>query len=151
MQSYQGPLSGSQGSRNYQTSGSGASSSRPSQGRGKGKGKAPAQAYVVQTFDHHDTTAGNTVDDMLLVSSSCAHVLFDTSTSHSFISMLFVSMLRLEYEPLESTLSVGVPLGRDYELSFQCSAVRIDVGGQRFLADLVVMPMDQFDVILGMD
>ena len=55
------------------------------------------------------------------------------------------------YEPLESTLSMGVPLGRDYELSFQCSAVRIDVGGRLFLADLIFMPMDRFDVILGID
>ena len=88
---------------------------------------------------------------MLLVSSSWAHVLFDTGASHSFISMLFVSMLGLEYEPLESTLSVGVPQGRDCELSFQCSAVWIDVGGRRFLADLIIMPMDRFDVILCMD
>ena len=105
----------------------------------------------MQTSDHHDTTAGTTVDGMLLVSSSWAHILFDAGASHSFISMLFVSMLRLEYEPLESTLSVGVPLGRDCELSFQCSAVRIDVGGRRFLADLIVMPMDRFYVILVMD
>ena len=110
MQSYLGPPSGSQGSRNYQASGSGASSSRPSQGKGKGKGKAPAQAYAVQASDHHDTTAGTTIDGMLLVSSSWAHVLFDSGASHSFISMLFVSVLGLEYEPLEFTLSMGVPL-----------------------------------------
>ena len=88
---------------------------------------------------------------MLLVSSSWTYVLFDTGASYSFISIMFVSMLGLVYKPLESTLSVGVSLGRDCELSFQCSAVWIDVEGQRFLADLIVMPMDRFDVILGMD
>ena len=46
---------------------------------------------------------------MVLVSSSSAHTLFDTGASYSFILVLFVSMLGLEYEPLDSTLSVGVP------------------------------------------
>ena len=88
---------------------------------------------------------------MLQASSSWAHVLFDTGASHSFISMLFSSMLGLEYEPLEYVLSVGVPLGRDCELSFRCGSVRINIGGRQFLADLIIMPMDQFDAILGMD
>ena len=94
---------------------------------------------------------GTTVDGLVLVSSSWAHVLFDTSASHSFISALFASILRLEFETLGSVMSVGVPLGRDCELSYGCNSVRIEIGGRRFLADLVVMPMGQFDVILGMD
>ena len=105
----------------------------------------------MHTSDHHGTTTGSTINDMLLVSSSWAHVLFDTGASHSFISMLFASMLGLEYEPLESTLSMGVPLGRDCEFSFWCGSVRIDIEGRQLLANLVIMPMDQFDVILGMD
>ena len=105
----------------------------------------------MQTSDYHETTAGTTVDGMLLVSSSWAHVLFDTGASHSFISMLFVSMLGLEYESLKSTLSMGVPLGRDCELSFQYSTVWIDIGGRRFLVDLIILSMDRFDVILGMN
>lgn len=50
---------------------------------------------------------------MVLVSSYLAHTLFDTSASHSLISVLFVGMFGLEYKPLDSTLSVGMPLGRD--------------------------------------
>ena len=83
----------------------------------------------MRTSDHHNATTGTTVDGMLLFSNYWAHVLFDTGASHSFTSILFMSMLGLEYETLESTLSVGVPLGRDYELSFQCSVIQIDVGG----------------------
>ena len=127
------------------------SSSRPSQDRGRGKGKAPTQAYAMHILDYHDITVGTTVDSMLLVSSSWAYVLFDISASHSFISMLFANMPELEYEPLESTLSVGVQLDRDCDLSFRCSSVRIDISGRWFLVDLVIMTMDQFKVILGMD
>ena len=64
---------------------------------------------------------------MILVSSSWAHTLFDTGASHSFISILFASILGLEHELLDSTLSVGVLLGQDCELSYYCSSVRIVV------------------------
>ena len=105
----------------------------------------------MHTSNHHGTTVSSTIDGMLLVSNSWAHVLFDTSASHSFISMLFASIIGLENEPLESALSVGVPLGRDCELSFRCGSVQIDIGGRRFLANLIIMPIDRVDVILGMD
>ena len=59
---------------------------------------------------YYDIAAGTTIGSMVLVSSSWAHTLFDTGASHSFISVLFKSMLGLEYEPLDSTLSIGVPL-----------------------------------------
>ena len=60
-------------------------------------------------------------------------------------------MLGLEYEPLEFTLSVGVPLGRNCELSFRCSSVRINIDDRHCLADLIIMPMERFDVIRGLD
>ena len=66
---------------------------------------------------------------MLLIYSSWAYVLFDMGASHLFISLFFASIIRLEYEPLEFSLSVGIPLGRDCELSFQCGSVWIDIGG----------------------
>ena len=80
--------------------------------------------------NHHDTIADTIVDGMLLVSNSWAHVLFDTSAPHSFISMSFVTKFGLEFESLESTLCVGVPLGRDCELSLQCSSIHINIDGQ---------------------
>ena len=73
--------------------------------------------------DYHNTTVGTAIDSMRLLSSSLAHVLFDIAASHSFISMLFVSMLGLDYETVESTLSVGIPLGTYCELFFQCSLI----------------------------
>ena len=94
------------------------------QGRGKGKGKLISQAYVVQV-DYYDITTSTAINSMVLFLSSWAHTLFDTSASSSFILVLFVSILGFEYKPLDSTLSVGVPLGQDCELLYHCSLVRI--------------------------
>ena len=70
------------------------------------------------------------MDGMVLVSSSWAHVLFDNGASYSFISTLFVSILGLEFEILDLVMSVGVPLGRDCELSYGCSSVCVKIGGR---------------------
>ena len=48
-------------------------------------------------------------------------------------------------------MSVAILLGRDCELAYGCSSIRIEIGGRRFLTDLVFMPMERFDMILGMD
>ena len=77
--------------------------------------------------NYHDTTTDAIVDSMVLVFSSCAHTLFDTGASHSFISVLFAGMLGLEYEPLDSTLTVRRPLGRDFELSYWYGSLRIEI------------------------
>ena len=101
--------------------------------------------------DYHDTGASKTIESMVLVSDSWAHTLFDTGASHSFILALFVSMLGLEYEPLDSTLSMGLSLGRDCKLSYYCGLVHIEIDRWRFLTYLIVMLMERFDVIFGMD
>ena len=65
--------------------------------------------------------------------------------------MLFASILKLDYKPLESALSVGFPLGKDCQLSLRCSSVCINIDDRRFLIGLIIMHMNQFDIILGMD
>lgn len=64
---------------------------------------------------------------MDLISSSWTHTFFDTATTYSFISILFMSIVGLEYESLDSTLSVGVPLDRDCELLYHCGSVCIEI------------------------
>ena len=97
---------------------------------GKDKGKASARAYVVQTISQQDVVAGTTVECMLLVSNSWAHVLFNTRASHSFIFALLASILRLKFNTLDSVISVGVPLGRDCKLYYGCSSVHVEISGQ---------------------
>lgn len=71
---------------------------------------------------------GTIIDGRVLVSSSWGHVLFDTRASHSFISTLFVNILGLEFESLDSVMSVGVPLGRNCELFYGFSFVHVKIG-----------------------
>lgn len=103
---------------------------------------------VTETYD---TAAKGTIDGMILISNSWVHALFDIDASYSFISMVFASILGLEFENSDQIVNVSVPLERACNLSLVCQSVRIDIDSKRFLADLIVMLMNHFDVILDMD
>ena len=70
------------------------------------------------------------VDNMILISSSWAHVLFDTGELHLFIFSLFANKQGLEFETLGLVLNVRVSLEKDCELSFGCNLVHNKIGGQ---------------------
>ncbi|XP_073279561.1 uncharacterized protein [Primulina huaijiensis] len=77
--------------------------------------------------------------------------LLYSEATHSFISESFVKKLRILPVDVESGFRVTVPSGEhmisssivtDVELKFQKNIIR---------ADLIVLPMPEFDIILGMD
>ncbi|EXC31837.1 Transposon Ty3-I Gag-Pol polyprotein [Morus notabilis] len=155
-QSYQPTPQASGSQRPYFPRGNaGASSSHGNRGRGqKNKGKSHGQAYAVtstatpgrgQQADH------SVVDGTILVSHSWAQVLFDTGATHSFISMLFASVLQLSVDTHDPPLTLSTPMGGIAEVSMIRSPCCIVLGDHRLSADLFVLPMAGFDVILGMD
>ena len=110
------------------------------------------QAYTLTGADDtQDRTGRGVVDGMILISHSWAHVLFDTGASHSFISLLFAQLLGLEISELDYVLTLGTPMGGVADVSSVCKSCRIVINDRKLLADLIVLPMRQYDVILGMD
>jgi len=78
-------------------------------------------------------------------------VLFDSSTTHSFISCLCVGKLKLSVSSLNKdmvveTLTSGFVLTSDVCLNYP-----MEISGRTFLIDLICFPLSQIDVILGMD
>ena len=64
-----------------------------------------------------------------------------------------MSKLGLVPTPLFPPMSVSTPIGRSADLDWVCKSlsVRFDGEESEFLADLIVLPMKDFDVLLGMD
>ncbi|XP_075494734.1 uncharacterized protein LOC142532300 [Primulina tabacum] len=82
---------------------------------------------------------------------AATYALVDSGAMHSFISESFVKQLGILLVDIESGLRVTVPYGehmvstsvvKDVELKLQKNVIR---------ADLIVLPMPGFDIILGMD
>nr|ABB47439.2 retrotransposon protein, putative, Ty3-gypsy subclass [Oryza sativa Japonica Group] len=84
------------------------------------------------------------------VNSVPATVLFDSSATHSFLSMSFAGNHGMEVEDLRRPLMVSTPSNQ--ALSLQRSpSVRIEIQGVPFLANLILLESKDLDVILGMD
>jgi hypothetical protein len=85
-----------------------------------------------------------------LVEFTPATVLFDSGASHSFIATSFMEKHGIPSTHLEIPLVTRTP-GSDLICQLKCSQVRILLSGVVFLADLIVLPSQGIDVILGMD
>ncbi|KAL0533851.1 hypothetical protein IC582_028122 [Cucumis melo] len=114
-------------------------------------GGAPHQGRVFATNRTEAEKAGTVVTGTLPVLGHYALVLFDSGSSHSFISSAFVSHARLEVEPLHPVLSVSTPSGECMLSKEKVKACQIEIAGHVIEVTLIVLDMLDFDVILGMD
>ncbi|KAL0541249.1 hypothetical protein IC582_021291 [Cucumis melo] len=112
---------------------------------------APHQGRVFATNRTEAEKAGTVVTGTLPVLGHYALVLFDSGSSHSFISSAFVSHARLEVEPLHHVLSVSTPSGECMLSKEKVKACQIEIAGHAIEVTLIVLDMLDFDVILGMD
>ncbi|KAL0540278.1 hypothetical protein IC582_024512 [Cucumis melo] len=112
---------------------------------------APHQGRVFATNRAEAEKASTVVTGTLPVLGHYALVLFDSGSSHSFISSAFVSHARLEVEPLHHVLSVSTPSGECMLSKEKVKACQIEIAGHVIEVTLIVLDMLDFDVILGMD
>jgi hypothetical protein len=87
---------------------------------------------------------------MFLTSSHPAIVLFDSGTSHSFISSSFVVKHHLHITIMKQTMLVSSPEG-ETRTKHICPAITITIRGVDFLVNLIVLHSKGIDIILGMD
>ncbi|KAL0559098.1 hypothetical protein IC582_003688 [Cucumis melo] len=112
---------------------------------------APHQGRVFATNKTEAEKAGTVVTGTLPVLGHYALVLFDSGSSHSFISSTFVLHARLEVEPLHHVLSVSTPSGECMLSKEKVKTCQIEIAGHVIEVTLLVLDMLDFDVILGMD
>ncbi|KAL4028533.1 hypothetical protein IC575_011730 [Cucumis melo] len=112
---------------------------------------APHQGKVFATNKTEAERAGTMVTGTLPVLGHYALVLFDSDSSHSFISFAFVLHARLEVEPLHHVLSVSTPSGECMLSKEKVKACQIEIAGHVIEVTLLVLDMLDFDVILGID
>ena len=93
----------------------------------------------------------NVVTSTLPIYGHLAFTLFDSGSTNSFISAAFAEQALLELEPLENTLLVSIPSEKLLEVTHRVRAAKVTVSEWEFEADLIVLVMVDFDIILGMD
>ena len=80
-----------------------------------------------------------------------AIVLFDSGASHSFISESFAKKCHLETITDNKEWNIRIPTGENRIMTLICERCPIILGHLVLSADLIVLDMRDFDIILGMD
>jgi hypothetical protein len=80
-----------------------------------------------------------------------ASVLFDSGITHSFVSIVFVSLSRLVVRTLEPGLAVTTPVGKTVVYKRVVCECPVSIYGSVLPTNLVVLPMFSYDIILEMD
>ena len=94
--------------------------------------------------------APDVVTGTFLVNSHSASVLFDSGSSHSFISAQFVKKHTMLMHTMKKTVLVSSP-GGEMRATLMCPKVKLVIRGVEFEADLIILNSVGMDVILGMD
>jgi predicted aspartyl protease len=95
--------------------------------------------------DHGDVVIGT-----VSVNSFDAHALFDSGASFSFVSETFVSFVGVSVQRMGHPIMVSSANGSISSCSV-CPGCSVALADAIFSANLVVISLEPFDVILGMD
>ncbi|XP_073153583.1 uncharacterized protein [Henckelia pumila] len=80
-----------------------------------------------------------------------AFVLIDTGALHSFVSARFDKHYGLSYIPLDVVLSLSTPTGHSALAKSLVLDCNLEFEGSELLVNLMVLAMEDFDIILGID
>ena len=114
-------------------------------------GRPQIQGAVFATSAAEAAECSDTVQGTLSFYGSDVHVLFDTGSTHSFIAPHVLLRIPVVCSPLPYDLSITTPGGvvmLGNEIVRDCE---IGVHDQVFLGDLIVLAIQDFDVLLGMN
>ncbi|XP_052723888.1 uncharacterized protein LOC108343993 [Vigna angularis] len=121
---------------------------RAQQGRG-GRAQATGRVYAI--------TGAEAARSGTLITSTCflfgkpCVVLYDSGATHSFISKACVEKLGLVESELQFDLVVSTPAAGGIKTSTACVRCPIEVEGRRYKVNLICLPLQDLEVILGMD
>ncbi|GAV92293.1 RVP_2 domain-containing protein [Cephalotus follicularis] len=114
-----------------------------------GKGIVKGRVYTLSRDDVPESTT--VVGGTIYISGIPPHVLIDPGATHSFIASEFARNLHGITSTLPYVLEVSTPAGTCLLSDTIMKDCEIMVAGIQLSADLIVLPIQDFKVILGMD
>ena len=138
-------------------------STTPGKGRcrgARGRGSTPigqiqsctrTQARVFTVTQQEADASPEVITGMISVYDHDAYALVDPGATHSFISVPFTERHQIESQPIDDRMVVSVPNG-DIMISERIvPGSRLVIQNKNFPADLIVLGIHDFDIVLGMD
>ncbi|XP_022872136.1 uncharacterized protein LOC111391204 [Olea europaea var. sylvestris] len=109
------------------------------------------KARVFALNQHEAEQDPNVIASILLLSDIPAYVLFNSGATNSFISTSFVIKSGIVCVKMDNALEVSIPSGKTLSTNEMTRATKLEIDGNILMADLYLLEMKDFDVILGMD
>ena len=138
-------------------------STTPGRGRGRGaggKGSTPigqiqsgtlTQAWVFTITQQEADASPDVINGMISVYDHDAYALVDPGATHLFISVPFTERHQIESQPIDGRRVVSVPNGDTMISERIVPGSRLVIQNKDFPADLIVLDIHDFDIVLGMD
>ena len=113
------------------------------------KPKAQGRVFAMTHSDAQATS--DVVAGTLRIHTLFARALIDPSSAHSFVSVSFSGLLGMSIDNMYFDLFVATPLGESVVLNQILRDCCVMIGYKKMTVDLVLLGLQDFDVILGMD
>ena len=136
------------GPTTFTRSGGPAGRGQPSRGQIE---RPQTQARVFAVTQQEADVAPEVMTGTIQVLESDAYVLIDPGATHSFISAKFIAQVNIEIQPIDCSMVVSLPTGDSLIADRVYMGCRVIIEGHEFMANLVLLDIQDFDVILGMD
>ncbi|XP_051139078.1 uncharacterized protein LOC127256895 [Andrographis paniculata] len=114
----------------------------------KDQGRVPARVF---TMTKKDAEENPVVTGKLSIFGTLTYVLFDFGATHSFASIEYVRKLGRAPNLTEAKFDVMIPSGDTKQTNQILRGCVIPIEGRELYADLIVLDINDYDVILGMD
>ncbi|KAA3480463.1 RVP_2 domain-containing protein [Gossypium australe] len=113
------------------------------------EGRAPARTYAIRARE--EASSPNVITRTFSLHNTRVIALIDLGSTHSYICMKLVSSMSIPIESTEFTIRVSNPLGKCMLVDGVCIGCPLMIKDHCFHVDLMLLPFDEFYVILGID
>ncbi|KAJ9538727.1 hypothetical protein OSB04_031460 [Centaurea solstitialis] len=120
-------------------------------GTTKGKSGATTRGRAFQMTAEEAQTAPDVITSIFPVNSKPALVLFDTGATWSYVSRRFCKDFQIELGNLDSPQAIDVAAEEVQVVEHVYRGCSIDIFGVRFSINLIPIPMNGVDVVVGID
>ncbi|XP_073288476.1 uncharacterized protein [Primulina huaijiensis] len=87
----------------------------------------------------------------IFIGGASTNALIDSGSTHSFIYETFANSIEVKTIGLDVAYSVVIPSGEEMAATSVVRDINLELHGNLVYADLIMLPMPEFDIILGMD
>ncbi|KAA3483712.1 DNA/RNA polymerases superfamily protein [Gossypium australe] len=115
----------------------------------RSEGRAPTRTYAIRARE--EASSSDVITSTFSLHDTFVIALIDPGSTHSYICMRLASSLSMTDESTKFVVKVVNPLGKHVLVDKVCRNCPLTIRGHCFSANLMLLPFDEFDLILGMD